>query len=226
MTDCERERLWRRLYDVAERTFEGVPQCHDFTHTLRVLRNAELLLEREPPCDSFAVRVGALLHDIGRPCELTGEKKADHAAIGAKKADVLLRACGCEDEAFIRHVCGIVRTHRFRGKEKPDTPEAEIVYDADKLDSLGAYGIARAFHFAGRIGACIHNEADAALSSESYSKEDSAYREYLVKLRKLPERMLTASGRALAEERAAYMHDFFERLNEESVWPADENRKT
>lgn len=219
MTDSERNILWKRLYRVAESTFAGVPQCHDFAHTLRVLRNAELLLEREAPCDSFAVRVGALLHDIGRPDELTGETKIDHAELGARKADPILRECGCRDDAFIRHVCDIVRTHRYRSGRAPKTLEAEIVYDADKLDSLGAYGVARAFHFAGRIGACLHNAERAATASESYSKEDSAYREYLVKLRRLPEKMRTESGRALASERAQFMRGFFERLNEESVWP-------
>ena len=93
------------------------------------------------------------------------------------------------------------------------TIEAKIVYDADKLDSLGAFGIARAFHFAGRIGAVLHNTEQAALESKAYSREDSAYREYLVKLKTLPDRMMTVAGVKIARERAGYMRDFFERMN-------------
>jgi uncharacterized protein len=89
------------------------------------------------------------------------------------------------------------------------------VYDADKLDSLGAFGVARAFHFAGRIGACLHNTEQEALASESYSSQDSAYREYLVKLRGLPDHLLTGSARRFAADRAAFMRAFFDRLNEE-----------
>jgi uncharacterized protein len=93
--------------------------------------------------------------------------------------------------------------------------EEQIIYDADKLDSIGAVGIGRAFHFAGREGAKLHNSAEAALNSAAYSREDSAYREYLVKLRHIPERMLTVAGRELAIERAAFMDQFFQRLNHE-----------
>jgi uncharacterized protein len=83
------------------------------------------------------------------------------------------------------------------------------------LDSIGAIGIGRSFHFAGRTGARVHNRAEEALASDSYSREDSAYREYLVKLRKIRERMLTDAGRQLAEKRHAFMVAFFEELNEE-----------
>jgi len=91
-----------------------------------------------------------------------------------------------------------------------------IVYDADKLDSIGAVGIGRAFHFAGRIGARLHNTAAEAVGAPAYSVEDSAYREYLVKLRHVPERMLTPSGRRLAVDRARFMDEFFHRLNDEA----------
>ena len=109
-----------------------------------------------------------------------------------------------------------MRRHRYRGKDQPETLIDKLVYDADKLDSIGAVGIGRAFHFAGRVGARLHNPAEEALAGSEYGREDSAYREYLVKLRHVPERMLTASGRAAAEERSAFMHEFFHRLCEES----------
>jgi len=152
---------------------------------------------------------------VARPEELASGGKLCHAALGAEKAARILREEGCDDEAFAAHVADIVRTHRYRGDLKPATPEACIVYDADKLDSMGAFGVARAFHFAGRIGACLHNSEQDALASESYSSQDSAYREYLVKLRHLPEHLLTDTARKLAAERAAFMKAFFDRLNAE-----------
>ena len=99
----------------------------------------------------------------------------------------------------------------------PETLEERIVYDADKLDSLGAFGVARSFHFAGRIGARLHNSREEAINSEAYSREDTAYREYLVKLRYLPEKMLTATGAEMAKKRAEFMFAFFDELEKESV---------
>ena len=208
-------RLWDHVFERVRRELGDAPGCHDFAHTLRVLKNAERIAAEESGCDSEAVRFGALLHDVARPEELASGGKLCHAALGADKARRILEEEGCADEAFIRHVSEIVRTHRYRGNLKPATLEACIVYDADKLDSLGAFGVARAFHFAGRIGACLHNSEEVALASESYSSQDSAYREYLVKLRGLPDHLLTGSARRVAADRAAFMRAFVDRLNEE-----------
>ncbi len=207
--------LWDRVFERVRRELGDAPGCHDFAHTLRVLKNAERIAAEMSGCDQEAVCFGALLHDVARPEELASGGKLCHAALGAEKSRRILKEEGCEDAEFIHHVSEIVRTHRYRGKLKPATPEACIVYDADKLDSLGAFGVARAFHFAGRIGACLHNSEQEALASESYSNQDSAYREYLVKLRGLPDHLLTAPARRFAAERATFMREFFDRLNEE-----------
>ncbi len=210
--------LYDRVYLRAGEILGAAPGCHDFAHTLRVLKNAERILAGEPVSDSekLAVRLGALLHDIARPEEMESNGKICHARQGGIKAPALLRELGCRDEELIQTVSRIVSRHRYRGSDAPETAAEKIVYDADKLDSIGAVGIGRAFHFAGRIGAKLHNTEAEALNSEEYSSEDSAYREYLVKLRHVPERMLTTTGRRLAEDRAAFMHEFFRRMNEES----------
>jgi uncharacterized protein len=161
--------------------------------------------------------VSALLHDIARADEIEAKGKGKcHAKKGAEKAAKILRKIGFDDEIFIGKVCECVGKHRYRGNKIPTTIEEKIVYDADKLDSIGAIGIGRAFHFAGRIGARVHNTKEEALGSSSYSKNDSAYREYLVKLKDIPNRLLTATGKKLAHQRALFMEKFFEELNRET----------
>ena len=210
-----RQELWKTFEGLVKAKLANAPGCHDYAHTLRVLHNAELLLQTEPDADSFVVRTAALFHDFARPEELASNGKQDHAQLGADLVRIELEQLDCEPD-FVDHVTSCIRTHRYRGKLIPETLEAKIVYDADKLDSTGAFGIARAFHFAGRIGACLHNTAEEAVNSDAYGKNDSAYREYLVKLRHLPGKMLTESGRELAKERAVFMDEFFSRLNNEA----------
>ena len=143
--------------------------------------------------------------------------RVDHAALGSQVAVRLLEQEGLGDETWRQRVARCIRTHRFRNRtgESPQTVEERVLFDADKLDSLGAVGLARAFHFAGKTGARVHNTAREALEGESYGREDSAYREYLVKLRKLPQAMLTRAGREAAEKRLAFMADFFQELDRE-----------
>ncbi len=209
------EKLFAAVYTAVRKELAGACGCHDFDHTLRVLRNAEQLAEEISEADLEIVRLAALLHDVARPEELSSKGRVCHARLGAEKALGLLRTLGCP-EATAQAVAGAVRTHRYRGEEQPATLEGRIVYDADKLDSLGATGIGRAFLFAGREGARLHNRAEEALNGKAYGREDTAYREYLVKLRKLPEAMLTEPGRRLGRERLTFMQDFFDRLNAET----------
>ena len=187
---------------------------HDYDHTLRVMKNAELLLSEEPGADREIVRFAALLHDCARPEEHASKGQVCHAQRGACIAAQLLAEENM-DEAFCAAVAAAVRSHRYRDGIVPDTPEGKILYDADKLDSLGAVGLGRAFLFAGACGARVHNTPEEALSNEAYGPEDTAYREYLVKLRHLPGAMLTPAGRRLGAERLRFMETFFERLDEE-----------
>lgn len=207
--------LFDRVREAVQARLAGADGCHDWDHTRRVCRNAELLLAGFPGADAEVVRLAALLHDVGRP-----EEKADgrvcHARRGAELARGILTELHVEP-GRIERIVSAVRTHRYRDDHSPASLEAEIVYDADKLDSLGAVGIGRAFLFAGKFGARLHNTEEEALSNAAYSSEDTAYREYLVKLRKLPEAMRTLPGKRLARERVEFMRKFFDRLNEETA---------
>ena len=88
-------------------------------------------------------------------------------------------------------------------------------FDADKLDAIGAVGVARAFLFAGEVGARLHNSETNPEDTRSYSLDDTGYREFKVKLCKIRERMLTNEGRKLADRRHAFMEDFFNRFIKE-----------
>lgn len=216
MTAGEFEAKFSAIAGQVRAKLDAASGCHDYDHTQRVLANAERLAAMLPEADCRVVRMAALLHDVARPEEMSAKGKVCHAVIGAALVPEILGGIGGFEPGFIEHVAAAVYTHRYRARRIPATLEAKIVYDADKLDSLGAVGIGRAFLFAGREHARLHNTEAEAVNSAAYSREDTAYREYLVKLRKLPEGMLTAPGKAIAEERAAYMDVFFHRLNEET----------
>ena len=209
-----------RLSVLAKSILDSDGSCHDWDHTLRVKHTA-LALGAQEGADLEIVATAAILHDIARPQEMADQGKSDHAAIGAAQAREILTREGIGDDAFRDHVAACIRTHRFRNRtgEIPATIEAKVLFDADKLDSLGAIGLARAFHFAGKTGARVHNTPAEALSGDSYGREDSALREFLVKLQNVPDRLLTAAGRQIGAERLAFMRDFFARLDRECDLP-------
>jgi len=206
-----------RLREEVRKILAVGPECHGWDHTVRVWHNARRLARAEK-ADEAVVEYAAILHDIGRADEFAAEGQTCHAEVGAGRVPGILRSLGIEDEEFIRHVSGCVSTHRFRKREEsvPKSLEARVVFDADKLDSMGAIGVGRAFHFAGRVGARVHNTSQEALNAPSYSREDSAHREFLVKLRRLHKAMLTDSGRMTAAERHEFMTEFFDRLGRET----------
>jgi uncharacterized protein len=160
------------------------------------------------------VEPAALLHDIGRQAEEESGGKLCHAALGAEEAGELLERMGARDR-LRDAIVHCVAVHRFRGEARPETLEARVLFDADKLDSIGAVGLGRAFLYAGEVGARLHNpEADPGACAPR-GPEDSALREFLVKLRWVRDRMFTPAGRRIAEGRHAFMEAFFDQLDGE-----------
>lgn len=184
---------------------------HDLDHTLRVYKNALKLAEL---CggDVRIISAAAMLHDVGRFEETRTRGAVCHAEIGAVIARQYLEKRGF-DENFVNAVVHCIERHRFRKGLAPETLEAKILFDADKLDSIGPVGLGRAFLFAGNSGARLHNSRKEALEAEEYSYQDTAYREYLVKLSKVHERMLTEQGRKLALYYTDFMKNFFNEMN-------------
>ena len=207
--------LLARIEEEAARIFEGGSRSHSWEHTRRVLALAMHIAEAEE-ADPDVVRAAALLHDIGRRRQDESGGRVCHASAGAEMARSLLHRLGAPP-GFVDQVAHAVAAHRYRGNLRPVTPEAWVVHDADKLDAMGAVGIGRAFQFAGEVGARLHDPDVDPGKTASYSADDTAYREFLVKLRYLKERMLTAEGLRLAEGRHRFMEEFFDRLNEETA---------
>jgi uncharacterized protein len=187
---------------------------HGYDHVRRVLSLCGHLA-RKTGADHEVLTLAALLHDAGRSEEDRSDGSTCHAEEGSKMAGEILARHGAS-RSLTRRVRECIVQHRFRRGNPPRSLEAKILFDADKLDSLGAVGIGRAFLFAGEVGARLHNTAAEARKARAYSSGDTAFREYLVKLKHLPGKMTTPEGRRMARERAAYMEDFFRRLNAET----------
>lgn len=203
------ETLWKMSSQYCEE--EG--GSHGPDHTERVYHTA-LAIGRKMDARLDILAAAALLHDIGRRAETTSRGKICHALKGSEMAQNILTEldfAGQDTEAIM--YC--IRSHRFRGKERPRTIEAKILFDADKLDSIGAVGIGRAFLFAGQIGAKLHDAEIDHGRTKAYSTEDTAYREFQVKMSRVRDQMLTEPGRQLAEKRHAFMEIFFDELNRE-----------
>ena len=194
--------------------YESADTVHDFDHVLRVFVLAERI-GRAEGADLATVRAAALLHDVERAqAEADG---LDHAAHAADRAREILSGQPEEKVAAVAHA---IAAHRFRAGPTPETLEAQVLFDADKLDAIGAVGVARAFAYGGahnqRLWASVE-EVDAARWLEEGDDPDAhtPVHEFVVKLSRLKDRLYTQTGRAIAEERHAYMVAFFERLDAE-----------
>lgn len=174
--------------------------AHDREHVYRVLNNAVEIAANEPAVDWDVLIAAALLHDVSRP-EQIADHRIDHASHGADKAYGFLMAHGFPQD-FSSHVKACIRTHRFRKTEPPATLEAQILFDADKLDVCGAIGIARTLEYNGETGRPIYTRDETgAISDGTGDQADSFFREYKFKLEGICEHFLTTKGRELACQR-------------------------
>lgn len=211
----ERAEIVRRTEHHIRARFLGEASGHDWWHVERV-RAIALRLAREEKADPYVVELAALLHDIADHKFHGGDAEA-----GPRAARAWLEEAGA-DARTVGRVCRIVEGVSFKGAGVPtpmDTIEGKVVQDADRLDAIGAVGIARAFAYGGANGRTMHDpgESPAAHGSfESYrSARGTTLNHFHEKLLLLKDRMLTASGRRMAEERHAFMVLFLGRFEEE-----------
>ena len=197
--------------------YTSADAVHDFDHVLRVYWTADHLAQLEG-ADLHIVHAAALLHDAEGAAPGEGSTRASHQLASADLAARVLKEEGWPAEriAAVQHC---IRAHRYRdNSEPPVTLEAKVLFDADKLDVLGAIGAARTIAYATLDGQPFYYPpSDKFMHSgqEEPGEPHSAYHEHLFKLRKVGERMFTAAAKAMAAERLAYLDAFFERLIQE-----------
>lgn len=181
---------------------------HDWFHIERVYKNA-LLIAQEEACDLTVVKLGALLHDIADSKFHDGDE-----TIGPKTARLFLEAEKV-DESTIVHVVNIIENISFKGgnfEKKFSSKELEIVQDADRLDAIGAIGIARCFNYGGFKNRALYNPAippKSGMSKEEYKTNDSpTINHFYEKLLLLKDKMNTLTGKKIAEDRHRFMENF------------------
>lgn len=203
-----------KIEEAAKKFMENSKPAHDFDHVKRVMRLVERIGRAENG-DLEILRAAALLHDIGRiEEEKTGECHAEKGALLARK---ILMDCGFP-ESKIEAVLHCIESHRFRGNLKPRSLEAKILYDADKLDAIGAIGIARAYSFGGERGQKLYTNSTKVNKFELKKQIDLEHTpvvEFAIKLGKIKEHLYTKTAREIARGRHRFMVKFYERLQKE-----------
>lgn len=195
----------------AKKYFEDLPPSHNWTHVERVYKLA-LKIGKEENADLFVLSLAALLHDLGRKDEFNANVKIDHAELSKELAKDILKKYKI-DEKITQNVLHCIETHSFRKNLTPETIEAKVLFDADKLDSIGAIGIARSYAWVGEKNISFYSDKD--FLGTGYEKEHSPVTEFNHKLSKVKDRLFTNTAKKIAEERHNFMSLFFEKLKKE-----------
>lgn len=183
---------------------------HDWFHTLRVYNNA-LLIAKDEPVDELIVALGALLHDIADSKFHDGDE-----SIGPKVAREFLFSHNA-DSIVIEHIIKIIENVSFKGgniNQEFSSPELDVIQDADRLDAIGAIGIARCFNYGGFKNRALYDpdiKPNLSMSKEEYKRSNApTINHFYEKLLLLKDRMNTKTGKILAESRHDYMKSFLE----------------
>nr|WP_315164957.1 HD domain-containing protein [uncultured Flavobacterium sp.] len=191
-----------------KQNLENAEGGHDWFHIERVYKNALLIAQNET-CNIKVVQLGALLHDIADSKFNDGDE-----TIGPKKARLFLESENVDQDS-ITHVINIIENISFKGgnfDQKFSSIELDIVQDADRLDAIGAIGIARAFNYGGFKNRAMHNPAispNTRMTKEEYKKSEApTINHFYEKLLLLKDKMNTESGKEIAIQRHHYMEGF------------------
>lgn len=205
------ESVFNLMLQIVSKHMRHESSGHDVQHVLRVSEMCKRL-GGEEGADMDVLIASALLHDIAISEEL--ESGVDHAEEGALRAESILRSVGFPEDK-LREVIYAIRAHRYGAGISPESLEAKILQDADRLDAIGAVGLARAFAYGGARGAKIHDPKE---SPGSYDPRivRSTITHIQEKLLKLKDSMNTPSAKKVAEGRHLFMVEFLERFFAES----------
>jgi uncharacterized protein len=188
---------------------------HDWFHILRVWNNAKLIAKNEN-VNGFVVELGALLHDIADSKFHEGDE-----TIGPKIAREFLESQQVDDSIIV-HIENIISNISFKGgnfEQKFNSPELEVIQDADRLDAIGAVGIARTFNYGGFKNRPLYNPEiapDLNQTKEAYKNSEApTINHFYEKLLLLKDRMNTETGREIAADRHLYMEQFLTQFYDE-----------
>jgi len=198
-----------------KKNFKGEPTGHDWWHSFRVWQMAKKIAKKEGG-DLFTIELAALLHDIADWKFNKGNLKA-----GSKRARELLKKIGV-DEKTIKHVCHIIDNVSFKGagvKNKMKTKEGMIVQDADRLDVIGAVGIARTFAYGGYKGREIYNPNIKPKFHKSFKAykdgKSTSINHFYEKLLFLKDRLNTKTGKRIAQKRHKFLESYLKQFFKE-----------
>jgi uncharacterized protein len=204
-----------RTTDHVRAVLSGEGSGHDWWHIERVWRMARRIGQAEG-VDLLVVELAALLHDIA-----DWKAHGGDLAAGPKKAGEWLNTLHIEP-AIVERVCQIIGNMSFKGAKVAEavlSPEGQVVQDADRLDAIGAIGIARAFAYGGSRGRLLYDPACKPIdhdSAEAYlNNKGTTVNHFYEKLLLLKDRMNTPTGRAIAEERHRFMEDYLRQFYQE-----------
>lgn len=207
---------WLTL-DEARALYVAGDAAHDFDHVARVTALAEHIALAEG-ADRTVVRLAALLHDLPVTAQETDDQRSAHHLRAAQRARALLAARGAPVD-LAEQVAHCIEAHRFRDRSvRPNSLEARCLYDADKLDSIGAIGVARTFAYAGAHSSRLWTQPVAAIGENDEPPAGADYtpvHEYVFKLRRLLDTLYTPTARAIGERRHVAMAVFFAEFDAE-----------
>lgn len=190
--------------------------AHDPQHIYRVLYNALAIAATEQGVDTDILLAACLLHDIGRKAQYQ-DPTLCHATVGGEMAYTFLLQQGF-DASFAARVQQCIQSHRYRKSDPPQSIEAKILFDADKLEAAGAIGVARTLMYKGIVGQPLYTPApDGGVLDGTQDTAPSFLQEYHFKLQKLYDGFYTAEGRRLAAQRRQAAKDFAAALYREAV---------
>ena len=211
-----KEQIILNTIDFVKETLEGAEGGHDWFHIERVYKNALLISENEK-VDRFTVQLGALLHDIADAKFYNGDE-----SIGPKKAREFLKKQHVDKDIII-HIENIILFISYKSSldtsKKFTSPELDVIQDADRLDAIGAIGIARCFNYGGFKNRSLYDpaiEPNLEMTKEQYKKSTApTINHFYEKLLLLKDKMNTKTGQLLAKDRHRYMEGFLQQFYEE-----------
>lgn len=211
----ETKQIITNTISFVKETLKGAEGGHDFFHVERVYKNS-LLIASEEDVDIFVVSLGALLHDITDSKFYKGDE-----TIGSKKAREFLEGQKVEEDIIV-HVENIIKNISFKGgnfKQQFKSKELDVIQDADRLDAIGAIGIARCFNYGGFKNRELYNPdipPKLNMTKEEYKNSTApTINHFYEKLLLLKDKMNTKTGKRIAEKRHLFMEEFLRQFFDE-----------